>query len=472
MSDKSNKKKDLAKIIASRMAGTVQQIDELRSTRGQIKGALTKDTMYRLRQAVADHQKADEEGTEARLAVILGLCDTYIQRHGKEEDARAKEKLKTVDRIQEQAMSEMRDWGQRQAQGRYLQDAYALASAERDSPGFSATRMTEATQPAELARAQTKRLAAGKAGKEEGYNQATLDLIKKYGLTEAEVLAVKVYSASDYKYINPATANSESWMKTQNSPHKPAKPKAQSAVVAANLAEADNDSSEEHLEPPAILEDASQVDRELATILEGDDRELSTMLESDSEEDRQLWQLLQATSGDNASLPRAAGTTPEQYFETKDGRDHLKRLFEEGSLHGAVAIAALRKLPPMAGTCYRGERMTEAAFAEMYGDARNRKLPKKARPNLTSVATERQAAQKFANGTEETPRDATVSVVTEVTVKLARDIGDLSIFGRREKEWLLLPGTTLDTDSVEELPKGAYGNPTATRWVLVKAHEA
>ena len=117
-----------------------------------------------------------------------------------------------------------------------------------------------------------------------------------------------------------------------------------------------------------------------------------------------------------------------------------------------MAIAALRKLPAMAGTCYRGERMTEVDFAEMYGDAQNRKLPTKARPNLTSVATERSAAQRFANGTDETPRDATVSVMTEVTVKSGRDIGDLSIHGRREKEWLLLPGTVLATDSVQEIP--------------------
>jgi hypothetical protein len=461
-----DKKKDLARLIAGRMAGTMQQIDDLRSTRGQIKGALTKDTLYRLRQAVADHQRADEEGTEARLAVILGLCDTYIGRHGKETDARAREKLETVDRIQEQAMSEMRDWGQRQAQAQYLQDAYAKASAGPDSPTYSATRLTEASEPALIARLQTQKLAAGQASKHEGYNQATLDLIKKYHLTEAEVLAVKIYSASDYKYINPATANSESWMKIQNAPEKPkkpAQPKAQAAPVVPDVAEAVED---------------SELDRDLATILEGEDREFSTALASTSDDERQLWELLQATGGNNGNLPLDARTAPEEYFDTKEGQQQLKRLFEEGSLHGALAIAALRKLPPMAGTCFRGERMTEAEFVAMYGDNRNRKLPTKTRDNLTSIATERQAAQKFANGSEETRRDATVSVMTLVTVTHARDIGDLSIFGRTEKEWLLLPGTSLktdtvfETDKIEEFPNATYGNPRATRWVLVEAHEA
>jgi hypothetical protein len=47
-----------------------------------------------------------------------------------------------------------------------------------------------------------------------------------------------------------------------------------------------------------------------------------------------------------------------------------------------------------------------------------------------------------------------VSVVTEVRVKNGRDIGDLSVLGRAEKEWLLLPGAVLQTDSVEEIANG------------------
>ena len=53
----------------------------------------------------------------------------------------------------------------------------------------------------------------------------------------------------------------------------------------------------------------------------------------------------------------------------------------------------------------------------------------------------------------------------------ALDIGDLSIFGRGEEEWLPLPGTVLVTDSVQLLQRGKAGSPVATRWVLVKQHE-
>lgn len=49
------------------------------------------------------------------------------------------------------------------------------------------------------------------------------------GLTEAEVLAIRTYTASNYQYINPAVANqkdkagmSDAWMESQN-PHDPSK---------------------------------------------------------------------------------------------------------------------------------------------------------------------------------------------------------------------------------------------------------
>src|SRR5262249_46140688 len=117
-----DKKKELAKVIAMRMSGA--QIDTLRSTKGQLKGMVTKDTMYRMQQALDDHRRSkDEKGGADRLAIILGLCHIHINRHGRESDARAQEKVATVEQIQEQAASEMRDWGQRQAEARYVRDA-------------------------------------------------------------------------------------------------------------------------------------------------------------------------------------------------------------------------------------------------------------------------------------------------------------------------------------------------------------
>jgi hypothetical protein len=40
-----------------------------------------------------------------------------------------------------------------------------------------------------------------------GYDQEAVDFIKKYGLTEAEVLALKLYSAEEFEIINPVMSN-------------------------------------------------------------------------------------------------------------------------------------------------------------------------------------------------------------------------------------------------------------------------
>ena len=38
---------------------------------------------------------------------------------------------------------------------------------------------------------------------------------ERYGLTDAEISAITIFSAGDFKYINPATANSQSWLGAQ-----------------------------------------------------------------------------------------------------------------------------------------------------------------------------------------------------------------------------------------------------------------
>ena len=116
MSNGKDKKKELARVIAGRMSGSMQQIDAVRSTRGQIKGLITHDTLQQLREMLADHEKDDCEDPvlrTSRLACIIGRCDDYIRRHGTEGEERAKQKVETVRTIQQNAMKE---WGTRMAE--------------------------------------------------------------------------------------------------------------------------------------------------------------------------------------------------------------------------------------------------------------------------------------------------------------------------------------------------------------------
>ena len=79
------------------------------------------------------------------------------------------------------------------------------------------------------------------------------------------------------------------------------------------------------------------------------------------------------------------------YLKTPEGRAEMRQLMEEGSLHSAMAVAALQKMEPKQGVCFRGDRMTPQEFTDMYGDASAPKLPSAdKRANLTSIARVRE----------------------------------------------------------------------------------
>ena len=369
----SDKKQELARIIAGRVSQLkAEKIDAVRSKLDQFVGFVTNDTLYRLRQAVADHTGAPAEGADGRIAVILGLCDAYLAGDGKQPGNR--EKAAVVEDIKAEALVER---GRRQAEARYLADAYAKSPDNPPSPtplGKQTNRTLE-----KLIQPPERWGRAAPTPRRKGPDQDALDLVQKYGLTEAEILAVKVYTSDDYKYMNPATAYSEGWMEAQQFKGR------------------------------------------------------------------------------------------ADYLKTPEGRAEMRQLMEEGSLHSAMAVAALQKMEPKQGLCFRGDRMTPQEFTDMYGDASAPKLPTQTKPNLTSIARVRKSAENFANNSTDPKK--TVSVMTEVQVKNGREVRDLSVFGKGEAEWLLLPGTVLQTDSVEKLPKGAAGKPAAKAWYLVKAHE-
>ncbi len=275
----------------------------------------------------------------------------------------------------------MLERARRLAEEQYLADAYRPTEPETPLNATALRAQTSKTRrdvhpvAQEVgARLATPNPLAGLAG---GPKLMATDAAAGRGLTEAEILAVMVYTSDDYAYINAATAN----------------------------------------------------DKKLI-----EQREFSGQ--------------------------------SEDYLASDEGRKVMKRFFEEGSLHSAMAIAALEKLPVQTGTCFRGSRMTPAAFEQQYGDPLNKKLASTTLSNLTSCSRVKDNADVFANRGS---RQATVSVMTEIEVTHGRDISALSIHGY-EEEWLLLPGTVLQTISWEDT-KWGDGEPAATRWVYVKAKE-
>jgi hypothetical protein len=56
---------------------------------------------------------------------------------------------------------------------------------------------------------------AGQEWRDADPRKKIADLIRDTGLTEAEVAAIKLFTANDYLYLNPAVANSDSWLQGQ-----------------------------------------------------------------------------------------------------------------------------------------------------------------------------------------------------------------------------------------------------------------
>jgi hypothetical protein len=161
---------------------------------------------------------------------------------------------------------------------------------------------------------------------------------------------------------------------------------------------------------------------------------------------------------------------PEQY--QKDLKRHLathnskEQKYEQGSLHAAFALAALKKLPMKMGTTYRGMRLTQAAFDKLYQEGAV--ITEDA---FCSQTTDRATAESFANGggTVQLQPDQTVYVLVATQVYEARDVQAISVH-QAENELLLLPGTMYRVDRIDDLPNGPVGQrtaPPATAWKRV-----
>ena len=125
---------------------------------------------------------------------------------------------------------------------------------------------------------------------------------KKYKLEEAEVLAIRTYTAADYKYINPAVANQK-----------------------------------DHPERQKLGGDGKPI-----AWMDAQHRPDPSKAKNDTER-KQLEKAL------------------AEYEQSKK-----KSLEEEGALHAGMVMEAFKKLPKKKGTLYRGARMNLARFQSEY----------------------------------------------------------------------------------------------------------
>lgn len=213
---------------------------EIRAARG-VTGAVglagrkltgTKDRLDVIGRMVDDYNSSrDPSVMHTMLSTLIVLCENYLKEHGVTDAGPGGRKVSVVQDIIAEAR---RDLGKMAAQERYLGDARAEGTQSASKPGSTAfTKQTAAAGVLNYAHESAKkgeRMDADamkvkpKLPEYDPKSPSTLaDAIRddlprimaKYGLTEAEVAAIRTYTVQDFQYINPAVATDDEWMEKQ-----------------------------------------------------------------------------------------------------------------------------------------------------------------------------------------------------------------------------------------------------------------
>ncbi|RIJ77345.1 DUF4157 domain-containing protein [Nakamurella silvestris] len=255
-------------------------VQALRSDRGLKKGARTKDTLDLLGRVLSlYHIARSPEEEHQLLGTVVGVCQTYLNKHAHIDKKINPDDAAKVAFVEEVFLHARVEFSKAQAEAQYVKDAgtkgrriekrrlvlekrrqeekaaEAVASGEVQAVDQATVKAPEtkkaakkakktlkATQKAEVKaereaeaalqedektqlNLQTEApstvgpataLASGRTADGHGAGEQALALVKEYGLTTAEIIAIKTYSVGDYGYMNAAVSNDEGWQrKTQ-----------------------------------------------------------------------------------------------------------------------------------------------------------------------------------------------------------------------------------------------------------------
>ena len=310
------------------------------------------------------------------LADMQKLIDDWRAKHKQDKSEHAKKHRKRLDVLEQAITLELKD-----PQVEYIKDML--------SGGFLFA-STDA-QAERVAAADLIRGIADPLKTEEGRDAKALRRLEKHPLTEAELLALKVYSVGDYAIINPTLEGTPEGRKRLEE-HLPRLGGQPSAVAWSALRQAGPQPDKTALKQ---LRDAWETKRK-------------------------------------AYEAAAAAVVAQTDFEA---------VKTDARRHATMLISALTKLPAEPGrTTYRGMRLTWKEF-EATWKTKNTVVTWN---SFLSTSKRPAIAEEFASKTWE---DNKLGVLLICNLKTARDVAKLTVH-RREMEMMMLPGARLHIDRV------------------------
>lgn len=214
--------------------------------------------------------------------------------------------------------------------------------------------------------------------------------VDEYGLTRAEVLAIRTFTKQDYAYINPATANSPSWL------------------------------------------DANKKNADFKVQLQERELDPDDQLRRDELTAKRI-----KTKG-----IKQRDAIDEELHTIDLGRKVRQDFVTEGATHAAMALQGLNKLPDYDGAVFRGAGYTETEFAAAFKQGGTLNISA-----LTSYSKSRDIATSFAGR-----QPKSVKVLTRIEDAGGRDISAISTL-KREAEVVLLPGSSYKVRSIKKMPR-------------------
>ncbi len=315
--------------------------------------------------------------------------------------------------------------------------------------------------------------------KETGREQRSIDGVEaglRLGLSRGEIAAIITFSVGDYQYINPATANKRSWMRTapdkvggtpdDNLTDKPNQTQEEKARYVAQLQEEnarypDQPDNEEKISDVGRAREIRE--RDLATLPA---KEYQKKYPADAREVAYNKLLPGRLQGAKTRDDEDQDLTAARVQKLNERNEKLDRRHAEGSRHAGVLVQALSKLPIYNGDVWRGEFMSHEKFNKQFEGKSTSKLnpfaaksaetfkPIQKMPSKEAVASNskvRSVAEQFAKieslgkiGEGGKPSLGR-KVLWKIHLTNGRDISDLS-FNEWEVEVATLPGATFVID--------------------------